>query len=173
MNELLTKISISFTLLAILIDTTHAAMKCYECTVYPKRQINQTTDRLCSKFEETEFFEVECPFSTMCKKRTYRFQLNNGDIQETTERGCAMQKNDYMNYVQNKWVKESSVEEPYTEGCLKDSKDESEYCHCRGNLCNSVGKMKPYSNLYNSGIDAMSVIVVFNLVKYFRSMDYL
>jgi hypothetical protein len=66
-------------------------------------------------------------------------------------------------------VKESSVEEPYAEGCMKDPKDESEYCHCRGNLCNAVGKVE--SN-YN-GIDAMSVIVVFNLVKYFRCMDYL
>jgi hypothetical protein len=65
------------------------------------------------------------------------------------------------------------VEEPYTEGCIKDPKDDSEYCHCRGNLCNAVGKIEPNSNLCNSGIDAISVIVVFNLVKYFRCMDYL
>lgn len=76
-------------------DKAHGVIKCYECTVYPKRQLNGT-DRLCSKFDESKFFEVECPYSTMCKKRTYRLQLINGDIQETTERGCAMQKHEYM-----------------------------------------------------------------------------
>lgn len=51
--------------------------------------------------------------------------------------------------------------------------DGSEYCHCRGNLCNSVGKIEPNSNIPINGIDAMNVLVVFNLVKYFRNMDYL
>lgn len=76
-------------------DKANGAIKCYECTVYPKQQ-NGTLKRLCTQFDESKHYEVECPFSTMCKKRTYRLQLLNGDIQETTERGCAMQKNDYM-----------------------------------------------------------------------------
>lgn len=75
-----------------------------------------------------------------------------------------------QNYVDNKWVKEYTVEEPYSEGCIKDPRDNSEYCHCRGNLCNGV---EPNSKLVSSGIDAMNVLVVFNLVKYFRNMDYL
>jgi hypothetical protein len=70
-------------------------------------------------------------------------------------------------------VKEVSVEEAYSEGCIKDPKDGSEYCHCRGNLCNSVTKVQPNAYIYSSGIDTMGVIVVFNLVKYFRHMDYL
>ena len=63
------------------------------------------------------------------------------------------------------------MEEPYTEGCLK-QKEGSEYCHCRGSLCNAVGKIEPNPYIV-SGIDTMSIIVVYNLVKYFRSMDYL
>lgn len=65
------------------------------------------------------------------------------------------------------------MEEPYSEDCVKDPRDNSEYCHCRGNLCNSVGKIEPSSSLASTGIDAMNVLVVFNLVKYFRNMDYL
>ena len=64
------------------------------------------------------------------------------------------------------------MEEPYTEGCTINPKDGSEYCHCRGNLCNFSGKLEPNFNIY-CGIDTMSIIVVFNLVKYFRNMDYL
>jgi hypothetical protein len=64
--------------------------------VHPKRQQNGTAiERLCSKFEESDFFEVDCPYSTMCKKRLYRYQLIN-KVQESIERGCADQKNDSM-----------------------------------------------------------------------------
>jgi hypothetical protein len=62
-------------------------------------------------------------------------------------------------------VKEISVAEPYIEGCVKNKNDESEYCHCRGDLCNSEPKI-------DYGVDTLGVIIVFNLVKYFRNMDY-
>lgn len=78
------------------IDKTVVAIKCYECTVHPKRNENGTSfDRLCTKFEDTKAFEIDCPFSTMCKKRLYRYQLIN-TVQESIERGCADQKNDSM-----------------------------------------------------------------------------
>jgi hypothetical protein len=77
-------------------DKTAVAIKCYECSVHPKRDQNGTnSDRLCTKFEDTKAFEVDCPFSTMCKKRLYRYQLIN-TVQESIERGCADQKNDSM-----------------------------------------------------------------------------
>lgn len=77
-------------------DKAVVAIKCYECTVHPRRQSNGTAiERLCAKFEESEQFEVNCPYSTMCKKRLYRYQLIN-KVQESVERGCADQKNDSM-----------------------------------------------------------------------------
>lgn len=77
-------------------DKAAVAIKCYECSVHPRRQQNGTSfDRLCAKFEESSFFEVDCPYSTMCKKRLYRYQLIN-KVQESIERGCADQKNDSM-----------------------------------------------------------------------------
>lgn len=78
------------------LDKTTAAIKCYECTVIPQRVGNETISRLCSKFEETKNFEVDCPYSTMCKKRVYRLKLQSGDWQETVERSCANQKHDTM-----------------------------------------------------------------------------
>lgn len=78
------------------IDKTSGAIKCYECTVIPQRRSNETAEKLCSKFEETDYFEVNCPYSTMCKKRTYRLKLLNGEEQETTERSCANQRHEYM-----------------------------------------------------------------------------
>lgn len=167
-----------------------SSIKCYECTVHPKRTQNGTNfDRLCTKFEDSKFFEVDCPYSTMCKKRVYRYQLIN-KVQESIERGCADQKNDSMvslmtqfqvkdltnclclqNYVHNKWVKEVTVDEPYEPTCIKNKDDESEYCHCRGDLCNSAPKIDSKTTLSN-GVDTMAVLIVFNLVKYFRNMDY-
>lgn len=77
-------------------DKAAVAIKCYECTVHPKRVGNGTSfERLCTKFEETKFFEIDCPYSTMCKKRLYRYQLIN-KVQESVERGCADQRNDSM-----------------------------------------------------------------------------
>lgn len=77
------------------LDKTNAAIKCYECTVVPNRRTN-ITERLCAKFDESDFFKVNCEFSTMCTKRIYRLKLQNGDVQETYERGCANQKHNYM-----------------------------------------------------------------------------
>lgn len=76
-----------------------------------------------------------------------------------------------QNYVKNQWVKEVTVAEPYTEGCIKNKDDGSEYCHCRGDLCNSAPKIDSKTALSN-GVDTMGVLIVFNLVKYFRNMDY-
>lgn len=78
-------------------DKTHGKVRCYECFVAPRRTENRTSyEKLCTKFDESKPFERECPYSTMCIKKTYRLELLNGDVQETIERGCAMQKYDYM-----------------------------------------------------------------------------
>lgn len=91
-------IKINLFLNLLFVDKTSGAIKCYECTVIPQRKVNETAEKLCSKFEETDYFEVNCPYSTMCKKRIYRLSLQNGEEQVTIERSCASQKYDYMVY---------------------------------------------------------------------------
>lgn len=72
-------------------------------------------------------------------------------------------------YENGKWIKKSSVEEIYPEGCQK-SGDGSEYCHCRGSLCNSATKLNDSKMSYHT--DAMAVIFVFNLMKYIKNMEF-
>lgn len=54
---------------------------------------------LCSKFDESEDFITDCPYSTMCMKRIFKLQLPRGDAVETITRGCANQK--YTEQVRN------------------------------------------------------------------------
>lgn len=72
-------------------------------------------------------------------------------------------------FKQGEWHPESTVEEPYQEGCLtqRESGDKDTiYCHCRGSYCNSAPKDAPS---YHT--DAMAVIFVFNAMKYIRNID--
>lgn len=46
---------------------------------------------MCTKFDESEEFKIDCPFSTMCIKIISTLQLQN-DLQNTVTRGCAPQK---------------------------------------------------------------------------------
>lgn len=67
------------------------AIKCYRCTVGPSHRLNGS-QQLCLKFSESDNFVVDCPFSTMCLKKVYRYQLNDGTNVETVSRNCAQQK---------------------------------------------------------------------------------
>lgn len=60
-----------------------------------------------------------------------------------TIRDCASQRYDYQDYKDGKWSMQVSVEEPYQEGCSTiDDKgwrsSKTQYCYCRGNLCNGT-----------------------------------
>lgn len=72
-------------------------------------------------------------------------------------------------YKQGAWQNEITIEEPYVEGCVNDTRDSDQktvYCHCRGSMCNNATKDSPS---YHT--DAMAVIFVFNAMKYLRSID--
>lgn len=70
------------------------AVKCYRCTVGPslnKAMANQS-QQLCSKFDESNDYVIDCPYSTMCMKKVYRLKLMNGEMSEAVSRNCADQK---------------------------------------------------------------------------------
>lgn len=69
-------------------------------------------------------------------------------------------------YKNGNWTKEHHIEEPYEEGCQ--TIDDSTYCFCRGSMCNAATKVE--KNSYHT--DAMSVIFVFNVMKYIRNIEY-
>lgn len=69
---------------------------------------------------------------------------------------------------------ESSIEEPYEEGChVDENKKNIVYCYCRGYLCNGGTPSKKKAPQIDLGggyhTDAMAVIFVFNAMKYLRS----
>lgn len=72
-------------------DSTEA-VKCYRCTVAPIFRTENRTQQLCSKFRESDEFVVDCPYSTMCMKKVFRYQLQDGTNIETVNRNCADQK---------------------------------------------------------------------------------
>ncbi|XP_058119310.1 uncharacterized protein LOC131288828 [Anopheles ziemanni] len=144
-----------------------AAIKCYQCTVAPpSRHQNNTKTQLCSKFDESDLYQVDCPWSTMCMKRIFKLQLLKGE-QETVSRGCAQQKNTEQVYKSGAWTPEHNIEEPYEEGCQ--TLDDSTYCFCRGALCNSATKAAERGSYHT---DAMAVIFVFNVMKYIRNIEH-
>lgn len=68
------------------------AIQCYRCTIGPSNRYENRSQQLCSKFSESDDFTVDCPFSTMCLKKVFRYQLQNGVQVETVNRDCAQQK---------------------------------------------------------------------------------
>ncbi|XP_031623050.1 uncharacterized protein LOC116340607 [Contarinia nasturtii] len=149
--------------LMTILDVTEA-IKCYRCTVTSSPRENRT-EQLCAKFSESDEFTVDCPYSTMCMKKIFRLQLENGTNVETVNRNCADQKKTDQVFKQGTWQNEITIEEPYAEGCMNQTSD-TVYCYCRGSMCNTAPKDSPS---YHT--DAMAVIFVFNAMKYLRSID--
>jgi len=164
---------ITFAVFMTLLDRA-MTIKCYRCTVGPSNRHANRTQQLCLKFTENDDYIVDCPYSTMCMKKIFQYELLDGKKIETVSRDCAHQKYTEQVFKQGSWQNENTVEEPYEEGC-QGSESQKEigivgsstiYCHCRGSLCNSAPKDSPS---YHT--DAMAVIFVFNAMKYLRSID--
>ncbi|XP_047510819.1 uncharacterized protein LOC125053501 [Pieris napi] len=152
-----------------LITTGASALQCYQCLINPQPgEYYNTTKRLCVHFDYSDKFIVDCPFSTMCMKKDFYLDIQNGVRINAVLRDCAQQKNEYQDYKNGKWSPKTEVVEAYEEGCTSDNRGDkavvNKYCYCRSDLCNS-------SNTNHEGYtDIMGVIVVFNLMKYINSL---
>lgn len=72
-------------------------IKCYKCAVTVEKIYSYSKNAtiitpMCSKFDESDEYTVDCPYSTMCLKTISKLHLQNGQQQETVTRGCAPQK---------------------------------------------------------------------------------
>ncbi|GLH03965.1 Uncharacterized protein GBIM_09775 [Gryllus bimaculatus] len=56
------------------------ALSCYKCTVLPPPHSSNETARLCSHFDGSARFQVDCPYSTFCLKRTFELPLGKGNM---------------------------------------------------------------------------------------------
>ncbi len=68
------------------------AIRCYRCTVAPTNRHENRSQQLCLNFSESDEFVVDCPYSTMCMKKIYKYQLLSGEVIETVTRNCANQE---------------------------------------------------------------------------------
>lgn len=57
---------------------SNGEIDCFECTVYPPEQYLNKTTRLCSKFDGSDHFQVHCPDSTYCMKKSFWIELPDG-----------------------------------------------------------------------------------------------
>ncbi|KAM7361403.1 uncharacterized protein ACRADG_011703 isoform 2-T3 [Cochliomyia hominivorax] len=124
-----------------------SAIKCFKCSVTVEKIYSYSKNAtiitpMCSKFDETDEYIVDCPYSTMCLKTISTLHLQNGQQQETFTRGCAPQKDTKQVFNNGRWHQEHSVQEVYEEGCSEIKENTiaaslKTLCYCRGNLCNS------------------------------------
>ncbi|XP_012542828.1 uncharacterized protein LOC105840446 [Monomorium pharaonis] len=117
-------------------------ISCFKCLT---TVINENdSDRLCSHFDGSAKFQVFCPTSTLCMKRTVQYQSKTS-IVTTVQRGCAPQNYIFKIYndADNKWYdKEEVITSAYDEGCFTGEHRGApsrppEYCFCSFHLCNS------------------------------------
>lgn len=48
-----------------------SGIKCYNCQVAPNTRPDlNTSTPMCSKFDESGKYEIDCPYSTMCMKKS-------------------------------------------------------------------------------------------------------
>ncbi|CAK9807019.1 hypothetical protein ANTQUA_LOCUS5107 [Anthophora quadrimaculata] len=136
-NILLTTIIFLYT---IIIPITAEGVTCFKC--FASQPGHEETDLLCSQFDGSSRFQVHCPSSTLCRKRTIYSKFKTSVI-TVVERDCAPQKRIVPIYNNNKWQNtEEIVTTAYEEGCfIGEDKGAPagppEYCFCSYHLCNS------------------------------------
>jgi len=126
------------------------AIECYSCYVKsPPRAPGSpapTFERLCSNFDQSDQYLVNCTHSTFCMTRTFILQHRqefSSDRVVIIERGCAMQAYEHQALVRGKWRTIITImEEAYSPGCVTDRDwagslaSDTEYCYCDDDRCN-------------------------------------
>lgn len=158
----------------VLLGTVNTALglQCYDCSEQPVQLNPNKTVPLCSDFDKSWRFVVDCPHSTFCRKISVELPLANGKVIRSVKRDCAPQLHSFQKLENRSWVhKNETVTDIYNEGCGKQNTGvatSSEYCYCRSYLCNS--SKSSFDSSYSHHSDAMAVIFVFNAMKYLRSL---
>lgn len=138
---------------------------CYKCTIVAPPSYHNLTKRLCSDFDGSDHFMVDCPYSTFCMKKMYTVKLKT-KLVNGTARDCASQMNVFQDFEDGRWQRKISIDEPYEEGCTE-SNDKGQlysrikYCYCKGDFCNSSYKLD--NTISVNIIAVMIVYVIFKL----------
>jgi len=138
------------TFLLIIYAGYGVSLECYYCHVKPKprhpSKKERAPDLLCSEFDGSARFLVNCTASTFCRTRTYsHYHFQHGDEREVriTERGCAHQSYSYQTLDRGKWTSVTDIKDNIAgEGCFSDKvwagrlSSGTQYCYCSTDRCN-------------------------------------
>lgn len=125
-------------------------LECFHCYVKPPPRSPFAPapefEPLCSRFDGSDNFLMNCTQSTFCMTRTYRLHLRQGSPDVVIrERGCAQQVYTYQSLERGQWRTVTSVmEETYAPGCLEDTEwagqlaTETQWCYCDTDRCNDA-----------------------------------
>ncbi|XP_033331657.1 uncharacterized protein LOC117223485 [Megalopta genalis] len=150
-------------LLYVITPISADGISCFKC--YASHPGTEETDLLCSHFDGSARFQVYCPSSTLCRKKTIYNRLKTS-VRTAVERDCAPQKRTVPIYndIDKTWQnKEEIVKTAYEEDCFLGEDrgapgGPSEYCFCSYHLCNSSQSIKA-TNMYH--IFALVMIILF------------
>ncbi|KAG7197967.1 hypothetical protein KM043_016200 [Ampulex compressa] len=132
-------------MMTILLYIQHAYAKgisCFKCVVAQSEY--EPSQPLCSQFDASSKFQVYCPASTLCMKKTIYYKSKTA-VTKTVLRDCASQKHTFQSYnnTVRKWYEtEEVVTTAYEESCFVGEDRGApggppEYCFCSYHLCNS------------------------------------
>lgn len=146
----------------IIKPATANGISCFKCFA---SQPGIDENLLCSQFDGSSRFQVYCPSSTLCRKKTIYYKFKTSVI-KTVERDCALQKSmiPIYNDVNNEWKDDKEiVKSVYEEGCFIGEDRGApagppEYCFCSFHLCNSSQAIKTM-NVYH--IFLLTMILLF------------
>ncbi|XP_011150297.1 uncharacterized protein LOC105189713 [Harpegnathos saltator] len=135
-------IVLCISILSYVLRAQAEGLSCFKCLVTIMRP--QDTDLLCSRFDGSAKFQVFCPFSTFCMKRTIKYKSKTS-VATTVLRDCAPQKYTFQMYNEDekRWDKKDEIiANAYDEGCFIGEHrgaptNPPEYCFCSFHLCNS------------------------------------
>lgn len=125
-------------------------LECFHCYVKPPPRSpfapSPEFEPLCSQFDGSENFLVNCSQSTFCMTRTYRLKLRKGSPDVVIrERGCAKQVYSYQSLDRGQWRTVTTVmEETYSSGCVEDREwagqlaTDTQWCYCDTDRCNDA-----------------------------------
>lgn len=150
------------TIFLYILKTKAEGIMCYRCVAafsgYDK------SEQLCSQFNGNKTFQVSCPTSTFCVKKTIYYKSQTSMV-KTVQRDCATQKYLSKSYDHEKreWYDtEEVIKTVYEEGCATGEDRGAtgrppEYCYCNSNLCN----FSPSNNTVNA--TTVSLLTLFLL----------
>ncbi|XP_012273712.1 uncharacterized protein LOC105696103 [Orussus abietinus] len=164
-------------LLQFCLSTNAEGISCYKCTILPPIRISnmmQPVSQLCSQFDESSRFQVFCPTSTFCMKKTFHLKLANGTIVTSVLRDCASQRHLYQSYSfkEAKWKEvEEVVKTAYNEGCFTEEDHGTpagppEYCYCSYHLCNESPSNQKSSNIFVNVVLMLGLLICIAQVLY-------